>query len=162
MYIYMLTIWRALLAPTGISPSTWTHVIHTLWVYLRASNSTKHHGSHKHRGFEYCGSEHRGFTQHRSSEHRGSNKHHHLEHRGFTEHRGSTRFPTQYRVVTRAKLQYTWRAYALSSTSFSHLIVISLLSIVPDFYFTRKQSPIDLVACYYFIIRGISVDTTAP
>jgi hypothetical protein len=52
--------------------------------------------------------------------------------------------------------------YALSSTSLSHLILISLLSIVTGSYCTRKQSQIVLLAPYYFIIRGISVDTAAP
>jgi hypothetical protein len=78
-----------------------------------------------------------------------------------SEHRGSTRFHTQHRVATRANLQTTRCAYTLSSTSLSHFILISLLSIVPGSYFTRKKSPVDLVACYYFTICRISVDTTA-
>jgi hypothetical protein len=164
---------------------------HTLWVYLRApwlpqapgfdhrcSNDSidfhrhhglEHRGSNKPRSFKHHGSnthplehrgsnDHRGLNKHRGfTEHRGSHKH-----RGFTEHRGSTQFHTRHRVATRAKLQYTRLAYALSSTSLSHLILISLLSIVPGSYFTRKQLPIDLVACYYFIIHGISVDSTEP
>jgi hypothetical protein len=78
--------------------------------------STDHRGSNDHQGMN----KHRGFTKHRGPEHRGSNKHHHFEnrgsnkHRGFNEHRGSTRYHTQHRVATRAKLQYTQRAYALS------------------------------------------------
>jgi hypothetical protein len=125
--------------------------------YPHSGSTSEHRGSHKHRG-----SEHRGFNKYR-----GSNKYHHLEHRGsnkprgFTKYRGSSQFYTQHRVAIRAKLQYTRRAYTLSSHSLSHLILISLLSIIPGSYFTRKQSPIDLVTCY-FIIRGISVDLTLP
>jgi hypothetical protein len=128
-------------------------------------------GSNDHRGSEHRGSQHRG-SEHRGSEHRDSNKHrgfelhgsntHFLEHRSFNIHRGSTRFNVQYRVATRAKLPFRRRAYAFVSTSLSHLILISLLSIVSGSYFTRKQSPIDLVVCYYFTIRRISVDTMAP
>jgi hypothetical protein len=44
----------------------------------------------------------------------------------------------------------------------SHLISISILSIVAGSYFTGKPSPIVLVAPYYFIIREISVDSMAP
>jgi hypothetical protein len=127
-------------------------------------STSEHHGSHKHRGFEIRGSNDSVYF-HR---HRDSNKYHHLEHRGshkhrgFTEHRGSTQFHTQHRVATRAKLQYTRRAYALSSTSLSHLILISLPSILTGSYCTRKRLQIVLVTPYYFIIRGISVDTTAP
>jgi hypothetical protein len=65
-------------------------------------------------------------------------------------------------------LAFTWalfptrsRASPLTANSLSHLVLISAFSLVPDFYFTRKQPPIDFVALYYFTIR-ISVDTTAP
>jgi hypothetical protein len=67
-------------------------------------------------------------------------------------------------------LAFTWalyfltqqRASLLTANSLFHLILISLLSIVPNSYFTRKQSPIVFVTPYYFIIRGISVDSTTP
>jgi hypothetical protein len=113
-----------------------------------SGSTSEHRGSHKHRGFEHHGYndsidlhrhrglERRGSNKHPGFENRGSNKYH-LEHRrshkhhGFTEHRGSTQFHTQHRVATRAKLQYTRHAYALSSTSHSHLILISLLSMSP-------------------------------
>jgi hypothetical protein len=129
------------------------------------SGSTSEHG-----GFNDSIDFHRhcGLESHGSNKHRGYNKFHHLQHRsshkyrGFTKHRGSTQFHTQHRVATRAKLQYTRGAYTFSSASLSHLILISLLFIVPGFYFTRKQLPIDLVACYHFIIRGISINWTAP
>jgi hypothetical protein len=111
--------------------------------------SLESRGSNKHRGFEHRGSithpfvnpgsndrqgpkKHRGFTKHRGSEHRGSKKYHHLEyrssykHRDFSEHRGSTQSHTQHRVATRAKLQYSRRAYTFSSASLSIRISISI------------------------------------
>jgi hypothetical protein len=54
------------------------------------------------------------------------------------------------------------RASLLTANSLLHLILIYLLSIVTDSYCIRKQSPIVLVVPYFFIIRRISVDTTAP
>jgi hypothetical protein len=135
---------------------------------ILSGSTSEHRGSNTH-PLEHRGSnDHRGLNKHRGFEHRCSNKYHHLEHRGsnkhrgFTENRGSTQFRTQYQVAIRAKLQYIQRAYALSSTSLSILILIFLLSIAPGSYFTRKQSPIDLVESYYFIIREIRVDSTAP
>jgi hypothetical protein len=135
MYMYICLQFEELFShlPLPTGPIASIHVTHTL-----SGSTSEHRGSN----------DSMDFYRHRVLERRGSNKYHHLE------HRGSTRFHTQHRVAT--------RAYALSSTSLSHLILISLLSIAPGFYFTRKQSPIDLVAPYYFIIRGISVDSTAP
>jgi hypothetical protein len=67
-------------------------------------------------------------------------------------------------------LVFTWalyfltqrRASLLTANLLSHLILISLLSMSPVPIAPEKQTPNVLVAPYYFIIRGTSVDTTAP
>jgi hypothetical protein len=68
-------------------------------------------------------------------------------------------------VATRVHLEPLFPTRRLASpliaNSLTHLILISLLSIVPDSYFTRKQSLIGFIAPYYFTIRRINVDTTA-
>jgi hypothetical protein len=117
-----------------------------------SGSTSEHHGSTEHPGSEHCGS-----NKHRGFEYRGSKNQ-----QGFTEHQGSTWLRTQHRVATRTNIRSTRRTYPLSLNSLSRLNLISLLSIVAGSCFTQKQQPINRAACYYFIIRGISVDTTAP
>jgi hypothetical protein len=143
MYMYMCLQFKELFSHLPVPALLCQSLLPTF-----SGSTSDHRGSHKHRGFEHRSSndsidlhrhrglERRGSNKHPGFEHRGSIKYH-LEHRGshkhhgFTEHRGSTQFHTQHRVATCIKLQYTRRAYALSLTSLSQLILISLLSMSP-------------------------------
>jgi hypothetical protein len=101
---------------------------------------------------------HRDFHRHRGLEHRSSN-----DYLGFTSTVAlSTVAPTNSHTTPSGQPRYfTIYLYSLLElTSASHLN-FSLLH-CPRFLFHLKQSPIVLVASYYFIICRINVDTAAP